>query len=261
MQRTSTFLKLFLLIAPLLGSSTLSAALDHSYEFTPTNLGTDQTGSLDLTEGSRTGNFGTGTSIDYSPTGILSISDDNNDDPFLSAEAGITSDYTVSFFFRFSTAQDNFTGLLSSDDSTSSAYQVDVNGGEIRLNGVGGTTIIASSAEATLNDWHLVTVTKDSDNGHFVWFDGKPGFSLSAAPSDLVTLTLGSNRNRDRSFIGDLADLRIFDGDTVWTDALQSSVLAAGPYTAVPEPSAFALLTGSLGLAGIGLRRNRSRRS
>lgn len=178
------------------------------------------------------------------PDGVAFATFDGSDNAFLrvdeSTGAFSATDYTLSFWFRLSTEnQVDFSGLFASDDGTANGdYQVDFRNGDLRINykntaGATAAHVIETIAGLGTDTWHLVTITGDT-----FWFNDSAAIPLSK-PSlgALESFALGANRNRDRTFVGDIADTRIYGSATTWSDAIQSAVYQSGPGSVTSQQS------------------------
>ncbi len=212
----------------LLISSVQSAEI-HSYNFSGPSPVADQAGTLDLTE--------FGSSLVYDSTGFVTC--DGNSASYLEAGAVSETAYTVSFWFRIdssSTNQSNYSAIIASDQGgDNGSFQIGFNGGKLRVDGKkaggGGFAVVMAQATAiTVDTWHLVTMMVDpaATDKIQLWFNDTPAILSPHELGSMAKMALGINRNRSIAFDGDIADVRIYDSNTVWDDTTQASTFAAG---------------------------------
>ena len=97
-------------------------------------------------------------------------------------------------------------------------------------------------APSALDSWDTIVIRKLSGGDADIWFNGvQVESSLGANPGGLQSFRLGTNRNTNNFWQGDVDDVQVYD-----TVEAPGGLFGVSP---VPEPSTGAML--GLGLAGL----------
>ena len=219
-----------------LWGSPAGAALIAEYTFEDGSI-TSSTGNFHLTaEGTAPG------------FGINFYRSDGIPDNYLWAQGpGGQPEFTVSLWARTdSVNQGSFKGLFTSrfanntnvppgatGASSDFSWQIDSHGGQYRLasQGVGVHTF----GDVEEDTWQHLVLRKSGGNSGEIWLDGEL-ISSFANPGGLHHFILGRNRVGDHSYLGDIANVQIWDSAE---DV--AAIFAAGPGI-VPEPGRAMLL-------------------
>ncbi len=158
--------------------------------------------------------------------------------------------WTISLWVRSQGALDQgaFQGLFSNNTSPSANYswQVESAGGVYQFRT--WQNLYTIGAPSGLGVWDHIVVRKFGGNDGDLWLNGvQVGASFGTNPGGLQNFRLGTNRNTNNFWQGDLDDVRVFDS------VEDPSALFAAPPASVPAPS-LAVLLASL-LAPSALRR------
>lgn len=153
--------------------------------------------------------------------------------------------FTVSFWWRTDDlVQSDFQGLFSNDDASADSFswQVDNHGSFMRLVAEQGVSLSYDESNLSPDTWYHTVVRKQTGAGanYTQWYMTAEG---EAAPllignsatniGGLNMFRLGANRNTDRLFAFDMANVKIYNDSTVDLTTL----LAEGPgVVTVPEP-------------------------
>ncbi len=161
--------------------------------------------------------------VDFDGSSSL-LADINND----------TDAWVVSCWLKFAAPQGDYAGIWSSDTSkTANSVQLDyrnVTVDKLRVAGNSSYNISPDSDNPTVDTWHhvAVLVAPNWGNKTQMWYDGGAAIKKSNNVGDLFQLVLGRNRNNDKSFVGQVAQIKIYDG-TNWNDAAETAEWASPP--------------------------------
>lgn len=166
-------------------------------------------------------------------------------------------DWTLSLWvYNFERDQGQFKGLFSNNSSSSAdfSFQIDSHDGQYRL--ISRTTAPNPDfiiGDPNLNAWENIVVQKFSGTNAEVFFNGASLGTTGFNPGGLQDIRLGINRNSNRSFLGYLDNVQIWDD----SDQDAAAIYASGPgVNVVPEPSTLLLFgAGGLGLLAFARRR------
>ena len=153
--------------------------------------------------------------------------------------------WTLSFWVRSqgSLDQGTFQGIFSNNTSSTAAFswQVESHGGVYQWRNQAGT--FAIGAPAALDTWDHIVVRKFSGNDGDIWLNGVQILAnIGGNPGGLQSLRLGTNRNSNRFFQGDLENIYVFDSFEDPTALFVNTIPN-------PEPTTGLLLLG--GLCGV----------
>ncbi len=145
---------------------------------------------------------------------------------------GGAGSFTVSFWARLPAwSQGGFQGLYTNVEPGSFDYQLDIDGGNIRLLSDSGVNASTSAAGLAVDTWHHIVIRKNSSSSCELYVTelGQPlGAPLLTGTSNLggiQAIRLGANRNRDSFPEMDMANIQVYDDNTVDLNTL----LAEGP--------------------------------
>lgn len=169
---------------------------------------------------------------------------------------GANPNWTVSLWLRSQGTLDQggFQGIFSNNFSPSDlfSWQIESFGGVYQLRTTVSTFVIGTPT--ALDTWDHIVVRKFGGNDGDIWLNGvQVNASLGSNPGGLQNFRLGTNRNSNNFWQGDLEDVRVYD--TV-EDPL---AIYAAPPASVPAPGPAALL--AFGLPGVFLASRSARRS
>ncbi len=244
-----------------LSVSSASAGLVAHYDFTDGDLLDNEVGASNTLTHITTG---AGGGVTINSDGSAAFAGDDTNQGYLETAAfgtvGVTN-YTVSFWWKTSTfAQGNFQGLFSNDDAgVGFSWQLDSNGADMRFISSGNPNLTYAESNLAADTWYHTVIRKNAAGANytevFITAEGAAGPNLvmnqNANPGGLNEYRLGVNRNSDSLFQMDMANVKIYNDNTVDL----ATLLAEGPQT-VPEPSTSALLV--LGGLGLAFRRKKS---
>lgn len=183
--------------------------------------------------------------VEISPAGFARFDGQGG---YLFAEVLATPEgtYTVSFWFRsddYEEQQSNTGVLISTSENPffGGNWQVSIRQEGVRF---GGKTVetggVAMSVlkEPQHGFWNLITLKFDEAGAGGFWINEEPFLPLKMLNSELEgtpptyraiqRLVVGTDTLRKNGFIGDVADIRIYD-DIDWDDAKQAAAYQAGP--------------------------------
>ncbi|WP_346189793.1 LamG-like jellyroll fold domain-containing protein [Rubritalea halochordaticola] len=238
-------------------ATTSQAALIAHYDFSDGDLLDNEVG------GSYTLAQGSGTDlVSLNGDGSASFSGDDNNPAWLETVGpGGAANFTVSLWVKTdSWNQGSFQGLFANNSGgagTLYSWQIDSNGGDIRVaTQADGAIFSTSSAGLNSSSWYNITLIKNGANTEFYLTEEGAGSAthigtVAANPGGLQSFRLGINRNDDKLFTMDMANVKIFNS----VENVDNLVLEGAMVSSVPEPTSTALV----GLAGLGfiLRRRR----
>lgn len=237
------------LLAGLLVSGLLvpaaQAGLIHSFNFSPDAPLIDDVANVELTQ---VGN------VAFSPEGFATF-DGSGGHLWAEALNSLGGVYTVSFWIRSDDyapgEEDKSPGIMTATDENPFAlgnWGVTLRRNTIRFGGKAleqGAVSQDLLKEPVPGMWQLITLKFNGIDGSGAWVneelfvefeslhakegDPRPAFK------DIVRLIIGSDFAGKISFIGDIADIRIYD-DVEWTDAKQVEAYQAGPKLGAPAP-------------------------
>jgi hypothetical protein len=225
-------------LAGLTWVSSASAGLIHAYNFSPDAPLVDDVGGMELNSSGE---------VTISPEGFAQF-DGRGGHLFAESLSTAGGTYTVSFWIRSDSfepgEEDVALGILASTDQN--PYVKGNWGVGLRRNVIrfGGKTMDNASMSQSLIDkpepglWHLITLKFHEMDGVGGWVDEEPFVSFAVlrpeegAPppsfKDISKFIIGSDHRGEAGFVGDIADIRIYD-DVDWNNAKQAATLQAGP--------------------------------
>ena len=231
----------------------LPAALLTHYDFTDGNLTDNEIGAsytLALTG-----------SVTINPDGSAHFPGDEASPAYLDVKGpGGKPNFIVSFWWKTdSFDQGDYQALFSNNVNTGSyTWQLDHSGADMRLVSTGNTILTYPESNLTVGTWYHTVIRKSSTGTAARIYitpenAASPSVVMSGSynPGGLQYFRLGVNRNSDKLFRMDMANVKIYDESS---DALVSTLLAEGPQL-VPEPSS--LFLALLGLSSLAVRRKR----
>ncbi len=146
--------------------------------------------------------------------------------------------------------QGSYQGIFSNNTSPSASWswQIESFGGLYQFRSQAGVHVIG--APSALDSWDTIVIRKLSSSDADIWFNGvQVESSLGANPGGLQFFRLGTNRNTNSFWQGDLDDVQVFD-------SVEAPLGLFGGGSPVPEPSTAGMLClGLVGLARVGRRR------
>lgn len=160
------------------------------------------------------------------------------------AGPGWAPSFTVSLWVRSqgSIDQGNYQGIFSNNSASGADYswQIESFAGMYQWRTDAG--VVTIGAPSALGEWDHIVVRKTGSNDGDVWLNGvQVVSSLGGNPGGLQFFRLGTNRNTNRLWQGDLEDVRVYRDELV-----DPTVLYAAPPAAVAEPTLALLLVGAL---------------
>lgn len=178
--------------------------------------------------------------------GFASFSGSEASAAYLELEAfGGNPTWTISLRVRSQGELDQgaFQGIFSNNTSSTAdfSWQIESFDGVYQWRNEAGTFAIGTPT--ALGVWDEIVIRKLNNGDGDIWFNGvQVEASLGANPGGLQHFRLGTNRNSNRFWQGDVDDVQVF------TTVEDPSVLFSA---AIPEPSTSALM--ALGIAGLGI--------
>ena len=175
---------------------------------------------------------------------------------------GAATAFTISFWWKTAdfdvVGNTEFQGLFTNATASTApnSFQFDSHNADMRLVGSGGLSITYAESNLSTDTWYHTVIRRTSGNVAqlYITQEGAGAVNLVGTDTgftgDLSFFRLGSNRNTDRLFAFDMANVKIYNDDT---ESL-AGLLAEGSGV-VPEPSTI-LLT-SIAALGFGFRRRR----
>ena len=236
-------------------STAADAALLAHYDFTDSNLLDNEVGAAFTLTKVVTG----ADTLTITPEGAASFPgfDGGEKDYLQVAGPGGKPNWTVSFWIKTDTVnQGGFQGLFTNAASSTAAnsWQIDVNNGTLRLVGIdlgaGVTNAEGGEPQLQAGVWHHVVARKTTSGSASaeLFLDNQSLGTVAANPGGLQNFRLGANRNTDKLYKFEMANVKIYDDVSVAIATLNGE----GPQL-VPEPGSLALL----GLGGLLLARRR----
>lgn len=154
-------------------------------------------------------------------------------------------DWTVSLWVRSQGALDQglFQGLMSNNSAATAnfSWQIESHGGLYQWRTRSGTFVIG--APSALDAWDHVVIRKFGGNDGDLWLNGvQVGGNIGVNPGGLQNFRLGTNRNSDNFWQGDLDDVLVYDS------VEDPATLFASPPAQVPE-ARLASLCGLIAIA------------
>lgn len=185
---------------------------------------------------------------------------DGNPDNYLEvAGPGGMPDWTLSLWVNTLVLdQGDYRALFSNFDSSLAgkhdpySFQIDSHFGTYRLLSEGDSPFTIGTP--TVHSWENIIVQKIAGSNAAVYFNGLLVGALGGNPGGLQNFRLGVNRNSNRSFLGYLDNVQVWDD----SNQVAADIYAAGAGVnkPLPEPSTLVLLgCGLLGAWGWTRRR------
>jgi len=151
--------------------------------------------------------------------------------------------YAVSFWFRADAAQNAFAGIVSSNDvKDGNKWQFDWNDmdsdgvvDDLRFSTETGSVNSTVGTDLLDGQWHHIAMFSiDWANRTHIYLDGVATVLNATWPGGIANFTLGSNRDQNKGFAGDIANVKIYKGDDGGVGPLAAALYAEGPQLPLP---------------------------